>query len=324
MHVLAEVTFETPVAAALGLLVAAPLVAVALTEQRAARVREVLRLPADPRPWLPQAVALVVLAALLALAAAQPVLADVERARVRTDVEAIFLFDTSRSMLAVRQRGGPNRLDRARVSAVRIRNAVREVPAGVVTLTDRVLPHLFPTGDREAFASTVARVVEIEQPPPRASGLLATTFVPLKDIATRNFFTPGIERRIVVVLTDGESRPEDVGQLPGLLDDAPPLDLVLVQHWHDDELIYDRNGVPELYRPDPTSRQTLVDLVAATGGTVATEEDLGGAVRAVRAAAGAGPSRPARLEHGTKPLAPYAVAAAFLPLAFLLWRRNRA
>ena len=322
---LADVAFQSPVAGAVAVLVAAPLLALGLTERRATRLREVLRLrPPERPPWLAPALALTVLAALLGLAAAQPVLADVDEERVRTDAEAIFLFDTSRSMLAVRERGGPNRLDRARRSAVRIRAAIPQVPAGIVTLTDRALPHLFPTADRDAFATAVARVVNIEQPPPRASGLLATTFAPLKDVATRNFFSPGIERRVVIVLTDGESRPEDVGQLPGLLDDAPPMDLILVQHWYDDELIYDRNGVPELYRPNPGSRRTLVELVAGTGGTVAAEDDLETAVRAARGAVGTGPTTHARLEHGTRPLAPYVVGAAFLPLAFLLWRRNRA
>jgi hypothetical protein len=52
-----------------------------------------------------------------------------------------------------------------------------------------------------------------------------------------------------------------------------------------------------------------------------SEHDVGGAAAATRAALGSGP---VKTVHETARLAlmPYVTAAAFLPLAFLLWRRN--
>ena len=68
------------------------------------------------------------------------------------------------------------RLDRATAAAERLRAAIPEVPSGIATLTDRVLPDLLPVGDAGAFDATLRRAVAIEEPPPRALSLRATTF----------------------------------------------------------------------------------------------------------------------------------------------------
>jgi hypothetical protein len=44
----------------------------------------------------------------------------------------------------------------------------------------------------------------------------------------------------------------------------------------------------------------------------------------LRARLGSGRRETEAVVSRPRPLAPYAVAAAFLPLGFLLWRRNRA
>ena len=51
--------------------------------------------------------------ALLAVAASQPALAHDSRQRVRTDAQALFVIDTSRSMAAATTPAAPTRLARA-------------------------------------------------------------------------------------------------------------------------------------------------------------------------------------------------------------------
>ena len=69
--------------------------------RRARVVRDVLGLRAPERPeWVVPAAALAAFAGLVGVAAAQPAMTETRREAVRTDVEAFFVVDTSRSMLA--------------------------------------------------------------------------------------------------------------------------------------------------------------------------------------------------------------------------------
>ena len=62
-----------------------------------------------------------------------------------------------------------------------MRDALPGIPAGVATLTDRLLPDLLPNPDPSVFAQTVNQAVQIEEPPPASSNIKATTFtVPLE------------------------------------------------------------------------------------------------------------------------------------------------
>ena len=135
-------------------------------ERRSGRVRTLLSLRAPGRGAIATIAAVCLAGGLLALAAARPVVNETHARYLRTDAEAFFAIDISRSMLAAPSRTAPDRLDRARRAAGTLRNAIPDVPSGVASFTDRLLPNLFPTSDPGAFAATVDRAVGIERPPP--------------------------------------------------------------------------------------------------------------------------------------------------------------
>ena len=191
-----------------------------------ASVRRALRLPPPERraELLPPSLAAAGVV-LLGLAAAQPALTRTSSPRVRRDVQALFVLDTSRSMAASSSPTAPTRLDRAAAAAVRLRAAIPQVESGVLTLTDRVLPDLLPVADVQGFDGVVQRAVRIESPPPRDTSVRATSYGALGDIAAGNDFAPTATRRIVVLLTDGESNPVQSGDLAGKLAAATGLPL---------------------------------------------------------------------------------------------------
>jgi hypothetical protein len=311
-------TFLSPAAALVGLAVVAPLAALLLLERRARAARALLGLEAPARPaWLVPGAALVAFAGLLSAAAAQPALTDRRERPVRTDAEAFFLLDISRSMLA--GRGGETRLDRARESALALRSEIAEVPAGLASLTDRALPHLYPTPDQETFSETLRRTIEIEHPPPQVGGVRATSLEPIESFAGPFFFSERASRRLLVVLTDGESVRVDPAVMQLAMAEGRPYELVLLQIWDEaDRIRGDR------YRPDPGSVEDLELIASGLGADAMHGSRLGAARRAVRAAVGRGPTA-TRVENAdTRPLAPYAAALALLPLAVLLRRRNLA
>ena len=149
-----------PRVALVGAAAALPVLGLLVAERRVGRTRTVLGLPAPPRSRrLAPVVALLAVVGLLAAAAAQPALRSSASIRVRTDVEAMFVLDTSRSMLAAGSARGPNRFARAKRLAIALRAAIPEVPSGVANFTDRVLPNLLPSASVADFDDTVARAV---------------------------------------------------------------------------------------------------------------------------------------------------------------------
>ena len=225
-------TFLTPLAGLVALAAVLPLAAALFGRTRADGVRRALGLEAAParagllRPAL--AAAGIVL---LGLAAAQPVLEHRSSQRVRKDVEALFVLDTSRSMAASATATSPTRLDRAIAAAARLRSSIPQVPSGVATLTDRVLPDLLPVAGVDSFDAVVRRAVAIESPPPQDSNVRATTYDTLAQIASGNYFDRTASRRIVVLLTDGESNPIDAGQIARDLPAAKGYRFVSVRFW---------------------------------------------------------------------------------------------
>ena len=305
--------FLTPLGALVALAALGPIAAGLLGRARVARVRAALRLPAPPRTSVPlRLVGLAAGIAVLGVAAAQPVLAHgAKRQTERTDVQALFVLDTSRSMAASATPTSPTRLDRAAGAAVRLRAAVRAVPSGIATLTDRVLPDLLPVGGARAFDAVVERAVMIERPPPRTVGTRATTFAALTQIASGGYFVPTARRRIVVLLTDGESNPVNADEVAGSLPAARGYRFLAVRFWRSGESVY-AGGRPEPgYRPDPTGETTLRELATALGGRAFDEHQLGAASADLAALAGHGPTRGTRVGEGTRtPLAPFVAALA--------------
>jgi hypothetical protein len=322
----AAVSFLTPKAALVGLAVTLAVLAFAFAERRSRR--HALALGLSPRgglAGLADATALVLAGCLVALAAAQPVVSRVRPRDGRIDAEAIFVFDISRSMLAREGRDGTSRFDRARRLAKELRSTMPSVPAGISSVTDRVLPYLFPTTSANAFTATADRAMGIERPPPDRSGRgQATALEALSSLATQNFFGGRSRHRLAVVLTDGETLPVDVGSLGARLQ-GQRIVPIFVHIWASEERVYNRSGLPErAYRPDPDSRGVLETLARATRGRVFGEGELSKAADAADAVLGQGRTGPQGEELQFAELAPHAALAAFVPLLYLLWRRNLA
>lgn len=319
---LGSLTFLSPEAGMVALAVVLPLTAYVLMERRLAYARRLLRLAA-PRGGEARTIvaSLAAVPLLLGVAAAQPAVRTQHGTRVRTDAEAFFVLDISRSMLAAPKPRAQSRLARARRAAVQLRSDLAEIPSGVATLTDRVLPDLFPTGDPAAFGSTVAHVA-IEQPPPQSVEVNATTLAPLADVGTQGYFTPAVRHRLLVVLTDGESRAFSEASVARALRTGPGVALVLIHVAASDERVFRPSGGAESYRPDPQSRSVLESLATASDGRVFGEADVGAAAAFARSKLGTGPTAARSRERRTTPLAPYVAGAAVLPLLLVLLRRN--
>jgi hypothetical protein len=246
------ISFLSPLGALLTLGAVLPLAAFALLERRARSVRASLGVAEPPpRARLPVVLAIVGLAALVGLAATQPVLDRAEAAYARTDAEAFFVLDTSRSMLASHGRNEPTRIERAKRLAAALRRRLADVPVGIASLTDRTLPHLFPTTDQALFAATLERAVGVERPPPTGYDVRATTLGALATVATTGFFSRSAPHRLLVVFTDGETRPVFPATLAAALRRPPAIKTIFVHVWGgQDERIYS-TGLPDPgYQPD--------------------------------------------------------------------------
>ena len=292
--------------------------------RRVAAVRRGLRLePPGTTEERTVLVALVAVVLLAALVAVQPAWEGRSERSVRTDAQVDVVIDTSRSMLAARGPDASTRLERARAAAIAIRAGLPGVPVGVGTLTDRVLPNLLPSPSSATFDATVREAIDIEQPPPAAVEVTATTLAALAPLPRSGTFSPVARKRAVVVLTDGESRPFDPGAVAAAYRRDPATALVLVHVWNARESIYAADGsVETAYRPDPSSGAKLASLAEAAGGSVFDEGDTARVVGAVRRALGTGPSKTAGLERRTHPLGRYVALGALVPLALVLRRRN--
>jgi len=320
-----SLTILTPLGALLVLGVVVPVVALRRIRRRAGDTRTILGLPQPRRRILLLPLAgLAIGGVLLAVAATQPVLEWKHDRTVRTDAEAFVVLDVSRSMLAQDNLDSPQRIERAKAAAVELRQALPDVKVGVASLTDRVLPHLFPSADEKVFAATIDRSVGIERPPPRSSFLTgATSLNALASIRGLRYFSPTSKARVVIVLTDGESDPVANARLGGLFRRDPAIDLVFVQFWGKDEKVFSRGAPEPQYKPNPGARGALDRLAASTRGAVYSEGQIGAAGGKARDDLGSGPTAVQGDKAGEFVLAPYLALAALFPFGLLLWRRDR-
>jgi hypothetical protein len=319
------ISFLTPLAGLVALLCVVPLAAFLRARAVARRRRAEVGLQ-EPRRRayaLPLA-AVLAAAASLGLAATQPVVSFDETHRVRTDAEAYVVLDTTRSMLASERPGSPSRLARARGIATTVRATIPTVPVGLASLTDRTLPHLFPSADDEVFRATLAKSIGIERPPPVHTFLTrVTNLEALSAVATQGFFSPAAQRQVMVVITDGESLPGSRATLAALFRRPPGIATVFVHVWDRDERVF-RGRTPEpAYKADPGARGSLERLAFEVGGHVYGEDELASVAQRVPALLGDGPSVVRGERQRDVPAAPYLAAFAFVPLALVLWRRDR-
>jgi hypothetical protein len=318
-----SVDLLTPLGLLLALGAVPALAALARSERRARRVRHALAVGEPPaRGPVPTAIALVAVPCLLSLAVAQPVLRFSETNRVRTDTEAFYIVDISRSMLAASRPSGATRFERSLAAAKRVHASLGDLRSGVATLTDRVLPHLFPTADEEVFTATVDQALTINSPPPRGFEPVGTLFTALDTLRGTNFFSEGIRHRLVLLFTDGESAPWNAQELRAALAQGPPTEFVVVRVWRRGERVWQGEQPEPGYRSDPRSEANVARLASATEGRTFDEAGVRGVAPAVRDLIGTGPRREEGTELRVHALSRWFVLAALVVLALLLWRRN--
>ena len=317
------ITFLSPLAGLVALAVLLPLVAFIVGERRVAAMRSVLQLhaPDGRRRLVPPAAAAAVVA-LLALAAAQPVRSERHAATVRSDAEVFVVVDSSKSMLAASGPQAPTRFDRARSAALELRSQLPELKVGLASLTDRLLPHLFPSHDAADFRATLEHAMGVDRPPPLRKGRGTTTSLQsLSALGGAGYFPDTVLRRVAVVLTDGESVPASSGAMLSQLA-AGKVRLVFVQLWEPGERIYTASGPDPAYSEDEGARASLRTLGAALGAPVLSVRQAGSVASRVRELVGSGPRIEVPSHSTIRPLSPYVALAAILPLGLLLRRRN--
>jgi hypothetical protein len=318
------VSFLTPLAGLFALTAAIPLAALVLMEGRTRRLRQLFSLAApNRRELVTAAVALAILPALVAVAATQPVVIHKQTLTERIDAQVLLVFDTSLSMSARSDRHAPARLARAKQEARVLIPQLGDIPVGIATMTDRVLPNLMPTTNVGVALRTVDQSVWIDEPPPSLRYRdRATTLEALPPTASDNLFPPGVRHRILVVFTDGEE-----GALPPFTSleslsqqvSIPPL---FVHVWAPTERIYAHGRIDPNYVPDPSSSRVLTQFAGLTNGKVFREGDVKGLLDAIHAEAGSKPATTMFLGYARVALAPWLLVAGVIPLGFLLYRRN--
>jgi hypothetical protein len=317
------ISLLTPFGALLGLVALVPLAAYLLRQRRAARIRKALLLESPSLvSRTPMALAVVAVPALLGLAAAQPVVESDRVRQERTDAQIWVVLDISRSMLASEKAGAATRFERERELTLQLNAALPDVPMGLASMTDHVLPHVFPTSDRRVVQTALRESMGIERPGPTVSltGTPTTTYDSLAAIPTRNYFSPTAKKRLLVVMTDGETRPPEQ-DLSGPFNKRPPIETLLVRVSKPGEQIY-FGGVPEdAYQPYGDAAASLSRVARQTDGRV-LPEDAQALAAGARRALGTGPTANRTIEGERRALMPWVTLLAFLPLGFVLLRRN--
>ena len=266
--------------------------------------------------------ALAAVAALIALAATQPIVETERTVSERTDAEAFVLVDVSRSMLAAADAGAPTRLERARLVAEGLRQRVPQVPIGLLSLTDRVLPHLFPTTDGTVFVATLEQAIGIERPPPALFfSTRATSLNALEAIPARDFFEKTARKRLLVVLTDGESQ-DVTADLRRAYSRRPAIETYFVHLWDAEEGIYE-TGVAGARLPARPGERARAGERGGAGRRPRLRGDGDGRARGRRRGLlRQGATRERVIEGDRRALMPFVTLAALLPLGFVLLRRN--
>jgi hypothetical protein len=203
-----------------------------------------------------------------------------------------------------------------------MRTALADIPAGVASMTDRVVPLLFPTTNEEVFTATLEQALGVNRPPPRGWDDVGTLYESLDTLSGNNFFTPGTRHRLVVLFTDGETRPYYVPTLREALARGPKMRFEVVRFWDPDERVWNGETPERSYRPDRNSARMIAQLARITGASTFEERDLGRAIATGRQLLGTGPLAARGEVLEVISLARWFALAALVPLAFLLWRRN--
>lgn len=317
-----SVELLTPLGALLALAAVVPLAVYVLRERRAHQIRHALRLSGPgTRARVPLLAALVAVPALLGMAAAQPVVAQTRTLPERTDAQVFVAIDISRSMLASGSADSPTRFDRAKQIALDLRADLPDLPMGIASMTLGLLPHLFPTTDARVYSATLDNALNVGLVWTGLGGTIATSLDAIGAAPRLNYFPPEIEKRVLVVLTDGESQPLQRDLSTDFQTD-PRVETIFVHVWREGEKVF-LSGVPEAsYVQDTASRATLERVVSQIEGTLLDESDAGALASRVRSLVGTGPTVDEEVEGERLALMPYIALLTIVPLGFVLVRRN--
>ena len=321
------ISFLTPLAGLLAISALVPLAVYLGRERRAREIRAALSLADASRMGRASVVfSLALVPALLGLAAAQPVVDTTRTRSERTDAQAFFVVDTSRSMLSSAKPRSETRLERARQAAAALQRALPEIPIGLAVLNQGVFPYAFATTDARVIEAVLADSIGIEGARPRrpstfVTHTLTTSLGALADVPRANYFPPAAQRRLLVVFTDGETMPAGP-RLARAFERRPRIETIFVRFWDADERIYVTGVAEPGYVPNPALSARLAEVSSLVGGRVFSEGELGEVQNAAEDFFGSGPTKARPFEGERLALMPYVTLAAFVPLTFLLWRRN--
>ena len=162
-----------------------------------------------------------------------------------------------------------------------------------------------------------------------------SALAPLRD---QGYFSPLTKKRVVVLITDGESGPYEAQALaqtlvgpdytdpgPGeaSVPSQPPISLFIIRVGDTRDRIYRSNGsIEAAYRPDPRTSEILSTLAAATGAQVFDTSHLSAASRELRGVIGSGQTAKVGEETKTRTLAPFVVLAALAAVVVIVRKRN--
>jgi hypothetical protein len=307
--------FLTPSAALVGLAFLVPLAALVRRERVAARVRGHLglRRPNTLR-LLARPLALIAVGALVAAAAAQPAIRKSASVPMRADAEIYLTFDVTRSMLARQALDQPVRLERARVLSQEIHAGLLDVPTGVATLTNRMMPLLFPTSDERGVSAVLGSSVRIMQPQPaRLTAPRATQLGVLTLAADRSYYNPEAKRRALVVFSDLDTDYFSLEATLRLLR-AHDIEPFVVRVAQPGEQIFDVKGNPLAYRPSST---VSVGQLRRAGWHAFEESEANRVVSEVETYLGTGTMRGNGLLQSQRNIATYVALLALLFVACL-------
>ena len=144
--------------------------------------------------------------------------------------------------------GDTVRLERARVLGREVHEALSDVPTGVATLTNRMMPLLFPTGDERGVTAVIDHSLRLMQPQPAAPHRGPRQFTGQRSPSQQTAVTTTRVRkkRVLVVFSDLDS---DFFSLEGTLRllRAQRIEPFLVRVAAPGEQIFDAAGHPNAY-----------------------------------------------------------------------------
>jgi hypothetical protein len=205
--------------------------------------------------------------------------------RERRDAQLMFVVDNSRSMLASQGRHGTPRWQRAIAAAEQIHAALPDVPVGVVALSDRLLPYLFPTTQEQVLHLVLHDAYAVDRPLPTTQTQWTTNLGAIGALAN-GYFVDDVAKKVAVVLTDGETRTYSPFTLAQDLQ-GKGIGLVYVRIWNEKERIYRAGGKLERYEPISPS---VLGFAQTGDARLFQEADLGKAIQDIRKRFGSGPT----------------------------------